>query len=129
MDMRSGGAIAALVIVVAVGYFIYKAQFTKGPTGGAPPQQVIDVAGVRNDLIAIAQAERLYLASHGTYATIDQLRQDGSIAFSGVNRRGYNYTVNLQGGQSFTVVATPTDPAKEGWPTLSVNETMQISQP
>ncbi len=129
MDMRSGGAIAALVIVVAVGYFIYKAQFTKGPTGGAPPQQVIDVAGVRNDLIAIAQAERLYLASHGTYATLDQLRQDGAIAFSGVNRRGYNYRVHFQGGQSFTVVATPTDPAKEGWPTLSVNETMQISQP
>ena len=31
-----------------------------GPEGGAPPMQMIDVAGVKSDLIAIGQAERLY---------------------------------------------------------------------
>lgn len=118
----------ALLIAVAVVYFILKTQFAKGPGGGVPPQQVIDVAGVKNDLLAIAQAERLYLASHGTYATIDQLQQEGSITFSGVNRRGYNYVAELEGGEHFRIVATPSDPAKEGWPTLSIDETMQITQ-
>ncbi len=126
--MKSAGAVIALVIVLAIGWFIFKAQFEKGPTGGAPPQQVIDVVGVRNDLVAIGQAERLYLASHGTYATIDQLRDDGAITFSGTNRRGYNYVAEVQDGLHFKITATPADPEKQGWPTLSIDDTMQVTQ-
>ena len=126
--MKAGGAIVGIVIVLAVGWFIFKQQFEKGPTGGAPPQQVIDTVGVRSDLLAIAQAERLYLASHGTYANIDQLRDDGAITFSGTNRRGYNYVADVQDGLHFTITATPADPAKEGWPTLSIDDTMQVTQ-
>ncbi|MBI1941093.1 MAG: hypothetical protein HYS33_06265 [Acidobacteria bacterium] len=126
--MKSGGAVAAVVIVLVVGWFIFKQQFEKGPTGGAPPQQVIDVAGVRNDLVAIGQAERLYLASHGTYASIEELRNDGAITFSGMNRRGYNYVAEIQDGLRFRITATPADPEKEGWPTLSIDETMRVTQ-
>jgi hypothetical protein len=127
-DMKAAGTILALVVALAIGYFIFKAQFTQGPTGGAPPQQTIDVVGVRSDLISIAQAERLYLASHGTYASVDQLQQDGAITFSGTNRRGYNYTAEISGGEHFRIVATPADPAKAGWPALAIDETMQIAQ-
>jgi len=126
--MKAAGTVLVVVIVLVIGYFIFRAQFAKGPGGGAPPQQVIDVVGVRNDLIAIAQAERLYLASHGTYATLDQLQQEGSITFFGINRRGYNYMVEAADAQHFRITATPSDPAKEGWPTLSIDETMQITQ-
>jgi hypothetical protein len=126
--MKAAGTILALVVALAIGYFIFKAQFTQGPTGGAPPQQTIDVAGVKNDLLAIAQAERMYLASHGTYASVDQLQQDGAITFSGTNRRGYNYTAEISGGEHFRIVATPADPAKAAWPTLAIDDTMQIAQ-
>ena len=126
--MKAGGAIVGIVIVLAVGWFIFKQQFEKGPTGGAPPQQVIDTVGVRSDLLAIAQAERLYLASHGTYANIDQLQADGAITFSGTNRRGYNYSADVQDGLHFTITASPADPIKEGWPTLSIDDTMQVTQ-
>ena len=126
--MKAAGAVLGLVIVLAIGYFIFKSQFTQGPTGGAPPQQTIDVAGVRSDLISIAQAERLYLASHGTYASVDQLQQDGAITFSGTNRRGYNYTAEVSGGEHFRIVAAPADPAKAGWPTLAIDDSMQIAQ-
>jgi hypothetical protein len=126
--MKAAGTILALVVVLAIGYFIFKSQFTQGPTGGAPPKQVIDVVGVKNDLLAIGQAERLYLASHGTYVSLEQLEQDGAITFSGANRRGYNYTAEVGGGEHFRIVATPADPAKAGWPTLAIDETMQISQ-
>jgi hypothetical protein len=70
----------------------------------------------------------MYLASHGTYASLEQLQQDGAITFSGANRRGYNYTAEVSGGEHFRIVAAPADPAKAGWPTLAIDEMMQITQ-
>ncbi len=126
--MKKVGGIVGLVIALGIGYFIFKAQFSQGPAGGAPPQETIDVVGVKNDLVAIAQAERIYLANHGAYASLDQLQQDGNLAFSGTNRRGYNYSAEVVGGQHFKITANPADPAKKGWPTLAIDETMQVSQ-
>lgn len=127
--MKKSGALLGVVIALAAGYFIFKMEFSQGPAGGVPPRQTIDVAGVKMDLLAIAQAERAYLASHGSYASVDQLQQDGAITFSGANRRGYNYVAQVDDGQHFKITATPSDPAKEGWPTLSIDELMQVSQP
>ncbi len=124
--MRAALGILGLVIALAIAIFLFKTEFSTGPTGGAPPKQVIDTTGVRNDLIAIAQAERLYQANHGNYASIDQLQQDGGIAFSGANRRGYNYVAQVD-GEHFHVTASPADPSKQGWPTYTVDETMQIT--
>jgi hypothetical protein len=126
--MKAAGGILGIVIALAIGYFIFRAQYGQGPAGGAPPKEVIDVVGVKSDLLAIGQAERVYLASHGAYASIDQLQQDGAIAFSGTNRRGYNYLAEVDDGQHFRITATPSDPAKQTWPTLSVDENMQVSQ-
>jgi len=126
--MKKVGGLLGLVIALGVGYFIFKAQMTTGPTGGAPPKEVIDVVGVKNDLLAIGQAERMYLASHGTYASVEQLQQDGALQFSGANRRGYNYTAEVTGGEHFRITAAPSDPAKAGWPTLTMDDTMQIGQ-
>ena len=126
--MKAVGSILALVIVLVIIWFVVKSQFTQGPTGGQPPKEVIDVVGVKNDLLSIAQAERMYLASHGNYASVDELQQDGSITFPGANRRGYSFTAELDDGQHFKITATPSDPAKASWPTLSIDETMQVTQ-
>jgi hypothetical protein len=126
--MRAAGSILGLVIVMAIIWFVVKSQVSQGPTSGQPPKEVIDVVGVKSDLLAIAQAERMYLASHGSYVSVDELQQDGSITFSGANRRGYSYTAEVDDGQHFKITAQPTDPAKAGWPTLSIDETMQVTQ-
>jgi hypothetical protein len=126
--MKAGGMIVGLVIVVAIIWFVMKSQFSQGPTGAQPPAETIDVVGVKSDLLAIGQAERMYLASHGSYASVDDLQQDGSIIFSGTNRRGYNYAAEVDGGQHFKVTARPVDPAKTTWPTLWIDETMQVGQ-
>lgn len=126
--MRAGGMIVGLVIVVAIVWFIVKTQFTQGPTGAQPPAQTIDVVGVKGDLLSIAQAERMYMASHGSYASVDELQQDGSITFSGTNRRGYNYSAEVDDGQHFKITAAPADPAKTGWPSLAIDESMQVTQ-
>ena len=125
--MRVAGGIIGLIIVLAIGMFVYKAEFTQGPTGGAPPVQTIDVDGVKNELIALAQAERLYLASHGSYAGLDQLQQEGSTTVTDGARRGYGFTASVDDGQHFKIIAAPADPAKKSWPTLAIDDTMQIS--
>jgi hypothetical protein len=126
--MKAAASVLGLVVVLAIVWMLIKTQFTQGPTGGTPPKQIIDVAGVKTDLLAIAQAERLCLASHGSYASIDQLQQDGALSFSGANHRGYNYTADVNDGQHFKITAAPSDPAKIGWPTLSIDENMEVTQ-
>lgn len=126
--MKGLGSLLGLVIVLAIVWFVMKSQVSQGPTGGQPPKEVIDVVGVKGDLLAIAQAERIYLASHGAYASVDALQQDGAIVFSGTNRRGYNYTAEVEDGEHFKITAQPSDPAKAAWPTLAIDETMQVTQ-
>ena len=127
--MKAAGSIVGLVIAVAIIWFIMKSQFSQGPAGGQPPAETIDVVGVKSDLLNIAQAEKMYMASHGSYVSVDQLQQDGSITFSGANRRGYSYAAETDDGQHFRITARPSDPAKANWPTLSIDETMQVTQP
>jgi hypothetical protein len=126
--MRAVGSILGLVIVVAIIWFVVKSQFSQGPGSVPPPAETINVAGVKSDLLAIGQAERMYMASHGSYTSVEELQQDGSITFSGANRRGYSYTAEVDDGQHFKITARPTDPAKASWPTLSIDETMQVTQ-
>jgi hypothetical protein len=126
--MKAGGMIVGLVIVVAIIWFVMKSQFSQGPTGTQPPAETINVVGVKSDLLAIAQAEKMYMASHGSYVSIDELQQDGSITFSGANRRGYSFNAEVDDGQHFKITAKPSDPAKASWPTLSIDELMQVTQ-
>ncbi len=126
--MKVAGSLLSLVIVAAVVWFAIKPQLTHGPAGGAPPKQLIDVVGVKMDLAVIGKAERLYLAVHGSYANLEELKQEGAIAFSGSDRRGYNYTAEVDDGQHFKITAAPSAPDKQGWPALWIDETMEEAQ-
>jgi hypothetical protein len=61
--MRALMGLLGLMIVLAIGQFVYRSYFT-GPSGDAVtlgsnnPRAVADVVGVKNDLIAMAQAQR-----------------------------------------------------------------------
>jgi hypothetical protein len=92
-----------------------------------PPQQQVDVVGIRSELLAIGQAERQYLVAHSTYATLDELQQDHLLT-GGANRRGYEFSAQIDGDQGFTVTAVPSDPDKQHWPTLAIDQTMQVSE-
>ncbi len=126
--MKAAGAILGLVLAVAVVYFVYKYEFSSGPAQVASPAQAIDVTGVKADLLAIGQAERVYMANKGAYATLDQLQQDGDVTFAGADRRGYHYDSTADDGTHFKITATPADAEKKDWPTLTIDETMQIAQ-
>jgi hypothetical protein len=126
--MKKSAGLLGLIIALAIGYFIFKAEFTQGPMKGAPPKQVIDVVSIKDEMVTMGQAERMYLASHGSYATLDQLQQEGSLTFKGDNFRGYNLSIDVDDGQHFTVTATPADAATAGGPTFTMDDSLQINQ-
>jgi hypothetical protein len=119
----------SLIIVVGIGAYIYMRQ-TQSVTsaGGSNPTATVDLIGVRNDLLAIAQAERSHQAEQGSYVSIVTLRSQNELAMTRNNRGPYNYSAEIT-DSSFRVVATYAGPAGSGMPqTLSVDQTMQVSQ-
>ena len=56
----------SLIIVVGIGAYIYMHQTQSVMSAGTSnPTATVDLIGVRNDLLAIAQAERSHQASQG----------------------------------------------------------------
>ena len=123
-------ALIALILAVVIGFLVYKFYFStlqpEGPDTAAT--QSITLTGVRNDLNAIAQAERLYQAQNGTYASLDDLVSKGLLQFTPRGREGYTYDVQA-GGNTFTVTARHTGGVGNlRWPTLVIDQTMQIRE-
>lgn len=118
-----------LIIVVAAGAWIYMRQTQSVMTAGtSSPTATVDLIGVKNDLLAIAQAERSHAALQGSYVSIDDLRSQGDLTMQRNNRGPYNYSAEIS-DSGFRVVATWTGPENAGMPkTLSIDQTMQISQ-
>jgi hypothetical protein len=123
---RSLGFIG-LIIVVAIGAFIYMKQVqSASPAGvegaGANPQSTIDIAGIKNDLLSIAQAERAHMASQGKYVSVDDLVSAGELNVIKTRRVGWTFSSEAS-DSNFKVTATyPTNPPTR----LSVDESMSV---
>jgi hypothetical protein len=117
----------ALLIVAVIAFGVY--QFYISPQGksGSPGSmmQAISTTGVKNDLIAIAQAERRYVGEHGNYATMDELTSSGALATTSRSRQGYTYSVEVTTG-GFIATARYTGPANPPGPSFTVDQTLQI---
>jgi hypothetical protein len=119
----------ALIIVVAAGAYIYMRQTQSVLTAGTSnPTATVDLIGVRNDLLAMAQAERSHNAMRGGYASLDELRQQGELSMTRDNRGPYTYSAEVSDSR-FRIVATYNGPEGSGMPkTLSIDQSMQVSQ-
>jgi hypothetical protein len=126
--MKGLGSVISLLIVVAVGLVIYKSYFSQLQASGAEtgaPTHTVDVVGVKNDLLAIAQAERAYQAQHGSYASMNELVSSGAMALSKPGRDGYTYDVETS-GNSFHVVARCATATIPSCTSYAVDDTMQV---
>jgi hypothetical protein len=113
-----------LVITLAAGMYIYSLQVRAiDPTAAASSgAEVTIIAGVKNDLIGIANAERFYMASQGRYASLDELISGNYLTIKS-ERPPYTYDVEVSAG-SFRVTATRTT---KGAPAqLWITDTMQV---
>jgi hypothetical protein len=111
-----------LIIVVAIGGYLYTRQAQSVTTVGGNPETTIDVTAVRNDLLAIAGAERNYFASNGKYATLEELRGDIKVQ----NRLNYSYSVQTS-ESGFKISADYSGPDPKAPKHFTIDETMAIT--
>ena len=77
--MIRGIGLIGMVMVVAAGAYIYLGQIKQIAPAGKTPETTVNVIGVQNDLLAMANAERRYQATNSKYASIDELRTNSDI--------------------------------------------------
>lgn len=120
------GRLIGLLVVALIAILAYRLFLGKmGSSSTATPRSTVDVVGVKNDLLAIAQAERIHQAQHGAFASLDELSSSGALAMKKSGRDGYTYEVETS-TDSFRVLAYcpsfPTQPCTsyEIGPTLEI---------
>ncbi len=125
--MRGMFGFLSLVIVLAIGMYIYsrQAKSASAEAGASNPQAAINITGVKADLISIASSERRYFATEGKYVSLDELISSNNITVAR-QRLPYTYSVELS-SSGFRVVATRSGDNMSGTPAqLSVDENMEF---
>lgn len=125
--MKALGSLAGLLIVALIALLMYKFYFTKSAavSGAATPAQTINVVGVKTHLLEIGQAERLYQAEHGSYASMDDLISSGAMTVGKSGRGGYTYDVNAS-AESFQATAQCPADTHPGCTNYMIDQTMQV---
>jgi hypothetical protein len=121
--MGRGVGFVVVVLAAAVGTFLYMKQAQPLSQNGAAPTSTIDVIGIHNDLMAMAQAEKRYWAVHAKYASLDELRSGGDTHIP--TRPNYTYSAEAT-DTGFTISAMYSGPDKRAPKRISVDETMAV---
>src|ERR1700681_4273326 len=125
-----------LLITAAIGLGIYMYTLKQSaPGAGMVVTQNISVVGVKNDLIAIGQAERMYYTQNGSYVDLPTLASTGTMNITRTSRDGYASSA-VPSANTFTVTATYTPPPVENpagvtpphFPTFTIDQTMEVHQ-
>lgn len=121
---RTLGLIGVL-IALAIGAYLYTQQAKQAsPAGAGNVRPTIDVAGVKSDLLVLANAERGQFALEGKYASLEELVAKGSVSMR--SRPPYRYSAEVS-ETGFRITATYEGPPASGAPrTISIDESMQI---
>jgi hypothetical protein len=117
-----------LLLVLGVGMYVYKQQIlaTSAPGGSTTnPRATVDVVGVKNDLIAIAQGERRHWASEGKYVPLDELISNGDISMQKPSRGPFNYSSDVS-ESGFTITATYSGDDAGVPKSMSIDQSMEI---
>lgn len=124
--MRGIGSLVGLLIVAVIAALIYKYEFSQSTAPGiATPVQTIDTVGVKNDLLAIAQAERTYGAEHGSFVSLSDLNSSGAMSIAKTGRDGYTYEIQIE-PENFHVLAHCPAATTPGCVSYSIDQTMEI---
>jgi len=124
--MRGLGGVIGLLIVALIAAMVYKYFLSSGQSAGVTtPVQTIDAVGAQNDLIAIAQAERMYQAEHGKYASLDELTSSDAMQMRKPSREGYTFDLDVT-DNSFRANARCASSSLPGCHNYSIDQTMDV---
>jgi hypothetical protein len=119
----------ALILVAGIVMYLYMRStvaVSPGADGTAAPQTTIELAGVKNDLNAIAQAERRYWVTNSKYASIDDLRSSGDVSMPRNSRGPYQYSADYS-DNTFRITATYNGTPASGVPkAFTIDESMNL---
>lgn len=119
-------SLAGLLIVALLAALVYKYYFSSLQSAGSgTPAQTIDIVGVKNDLLGIAQTERAHQAEHGSYASLDELISSGELTMKRTGRNGYTYSVETS-DQSFRAIAHCPTATFPGCSNYAVDQSMEV---
>ena len=115
-----------ILFVALISLLAYRYYFANAHSDGTgTPAQTINIVGVKNDLIALAQAERGYQAEHGGFASLDDLTSSGALAMQNRSRQGYTYEIeNTSNG--FRAIAHCPASTNPGCTDYFVDQTMEV---
>jgi len=115
-----------VLLIAAFGMYYYvSATKAVSPVHGVP-QATVDTAGVEQDLLQIANAERRYWATNSKYVSLDELISSGELQMGRTNRGPYSYSVDVS-GNSFVARARASSPPQGAPANLSVDDSMHVS--
>ena len=122
-------ALIGLLVAAVIAFAAYRLFLSKAVPegGGTAVTQSISITGVKNDLLAIAQAERAYMAQNGRYVSMDELVSSHTLSMSRPGRDGYEYSLETS-ANGFTITARFTRASELRFPTYVIDQTMQIRQ-
>jgi len=113
-----------VVIVVAIGGYLFTRDAQNITSTGSTPRTTVDVIGVRNDLLAVANAERRYWATNSRYASLDELRTNGDIEIP--SRDHFTYSAETS-DNGFQIIADYNGPDPDAPKRFVVNEAMTLT--
>lgn len=121
--MRAMLGFVVIVIALAVGYWFYASSLKTTET----KERMVSVVGVKSDLLSFANAERIYQATNGTYASEDQLYSSGTLKTQRPARDGYTYSWGSS-SEGFSIIARCQLKLSVPCPSFSIDQNIQIEQ-
>jgi hypothetical protein len=113
----------SIVIALSMGMYFYSSEIkSTAPAGATNPEATVNMVGVQNDLLAIARAERQYMAANGSYASLDDLVSGHYLTINGA-RPPYSYQVDTS-AEGFRATASRSGPGSPSQ--IWIDETMQM---
>ncbi len=113
-----------VVIVVAIGGYLFTRDAQSVTSTGSTPRTTVDVIAVRNDLMALANAERRYWASNSRYASLDELRSNGDIEVP--SRDHFTFSAETS-NEGFQIIADYSGPDPDAPKRFVINEAMTLT--
>ena len=117
-------SLLGLVVVAALGGFIYMKQIHEITPEGVTTKASVNVIGVRNDLLSMANAEKRYRVFNSKYASLDELRTNGDITVP--SRPDFRYAADA-GDSTFTISATYVGADPRAPRRISIDENLELS--